>query len=217
MYTNVKQLQVYLNKAKFGIFVLFIWMFLYNGYSFSETSSTLVNISNSSQYSLSVLKDISNGLTDFFGIINRKVGSKATNINNKDNKLVILSMSFNQLSSSPNSLSNNIDPDEDIEPAVTSEPLVYPNPFRQSTQNGAILSYDLSKDFSFEIHIYNMLSQRVFKQTFQEGGPGARKGANRLQINQESLGGYLLSSGVYFYVFIHNQDVLAKGKMVVKP
>jgi len=62
-----------------------------------------------------------------------------------------------------------------------------------------------------------MLAERVFKQTFEQGFVGARKGPNRLRINKESLGGYLLAAGVYFYVFVNENGVLAKGKMVVKP
>ena len=68
-----------------------------------------------------------------------------------------------------------------------------------------------------EIQIYNMLAQRIFKQTFSEGTVGARRGENKLQINEDTLYGNMLSSGVYFYVLVHDGSVLAKGKMVVKP
>ena len=217
MYPNVEFIKHCFLRVKLGGFIIFFSLFFCGGTLVADSSSSLVDISQFSHSEFSVLKDIANGLNGFFGIINRRLEDNAHNINNKAQKLTILSMEFKQFQSSGGLLKQSEEDDSDIEPKVTSIPLVYPNPFRQSTDGGAILSYDLSKDFTFEIHIYNMLSQRVFKQTFQEGFYGARKGSNRLRINRESLGGYLVSSGVYFYVFVHNQEVLAKGKMVVKP
>jgi len=108
--------------------------------------------------------------------------------------------------------------DADVEAKVVKKPLVYPNPFRQSTTTGGELHYSLSKDMNIEIHVYNMLAQRVFKQTFLSGANGASKGDNKLIVNNESFGGSnLLSAGVYFFVLIHEGKVLSKCKVAVKP
>ncbi len=215
MYTYVKRIQNYFVRYKLGVVLVSFFIFLSGG---SLGAATLEDITAYSSVTFTRMQDVAHGLNDFFEIVNRKLEKNVVNINNQDKNLVILEMAFKSFNNSSTALSEPEDVnDDDVEPAITSRPLVYPNPFRQSSTDGAILSYDLSKDFSFEIHIYNMLSQRVFKQTFQEGFFGARKGSNRLKINYESLGGYLLSSGVYFYVFVKDQKVLSRGKMVVKP
>ncbi|MBA95009.1 MAG: hypothetical protein CMP21_04540 [Rickettsiales bacterium] len=220
MYINVKGIQDYFLRVQLGGFLIFFFLFfnLNSGvFAVAVSHSSKTDITSLSEITFSKMQDIAHGLSGFFGDINRKSSDKVANINNQKKDLVIMEMSFKSFNNSGTSLVQfEEDDDSDIEPAIT-QPLVYPNPFRQSSESGAVLSYDLSKDFSFEIHIYNMLAQRVFKQTFQEGFLGARKGANRLQVNRDSLGGYLLASGVYFYVFVHNDGVLAKGKMVVKP
>jgi hypothetical protein len=109
------------------------------------------------------------------------------------------------------------DEDADVVASVIGQALVYPNPFRQSSDFGAELGYRLSKDMDMQIHIYNMMSQLVLKRTFNAGSVGARKGYNKLQINKDTFDGRLLSSGVYFYLLVHDGDVLARGKMAVKP
>jgi len=183
---------------------------------FSNTVIVSASDKLSGEAAFTRIQDFASGLTGFFDVINRKTDKKVANINAKSNNLVVLSMGFKQMGSKSISTLVTEEDDSSVEPSITV-PLVYPNPFRQSTDDGAILSYDLSKDFSFEIHIYNMLAERVFKQTFEQGFVGAREGPNRLRINKESLGGYLLAAGVYFYVFVNENGVLAKGKMVVKP
>ena len=160
------------------------------------------------------------GLTGVFRPLDSM--EKVGNINNQESALMVLEVGFKQFNYASDAFDRvgtaySEAEDENVEPAVIGMPLVYPNPFRQSTDNGGILSYFLSKDFDVEIHIYDMLAQRVFKQTFEQGAFGARKGENRVRINRESLLGYELPSGVYFYVLIHSNSVLAKGKMVVKP
>ncbi|RAP30219.1 hypothetical protein DID78_02795 [Candidatus Marinamargulisbacteria bacterium SCGC AG-343-D04] len=164
------------------------------------------------------LSGLANGLTAYFDEVD--FYSQKTNINNTQDSLMILDVAFKTAANTGSNFGELLDLEEDdshIEPAVINTPLVFPNPFRQSTFEGAVLSYELSKDFDMEIHIYNMLAQRVFKQTFLKGAVGARRGENRLEVNRESLGGIILSSGVYFIVFIHSGKVLSKGKMVVKP
>ena len=57
----------------------------------------------------------------------------------------------------------------------------------------------------------------IAEQVFKRGAKGARKGYNKIKIDLETWSGHILSAGVYFYLLIHDQKVLAKGKMAVIP
>ncbi len=105
--------------------------------------------------------------------------------------------------------------DDDSEAKVDKEPLVYPNPFRQ--EQGAQLGYSLNKNMDLEIHIYNMLAQRITQKIFYKGVNGGHQGYNKVDFNLGTWDGYVLSAGVYFYVLMNNGKVLAKGKMAVIP
>ena len=194
------------------------WMF--SVAVFANTQVNQVDVENSF-FSFESLLNIAYGLTGIYDNFDNR--DSISNLNNQQDSLVILGVNFKNHSSARDTLSSlgnimdNYLSDADIIPAVLNKPLVYPNPFRQSSSSGAVLSYELSKDMDVEIHIYDMMAQRVFKQTFLKGTNGARQDQNNLRINQDSMGGYHLASGVYFYLIIHADNVLAKGKMVVKP
>ncbi len=100
-------------------------------------------------------------------------------------------------------------------PAVTTEPLFYPNPFRQS--EGSRLGYRLSKAMELTVQLYNMRSDRIAETIFKKGSVGGMEGYNKVLINDETFNGYKLSAGVYFYVLIFEGRVLARGKMAVIP
>jgi len=106
--------------------------------------------------------------------------------------------------------------DEDIVPEVVGEALVYPNPFRLQT-GVAKLGYRLSKDMDIQIQMYDMMGSLILKRSFFSGAAGAQKGYNKLRIDNDVFEGELLSSGVYFYLIIHDGKVMAKGKMAIKP
>ena len=74
------------------------------------------------------------------------------NIRNTEDKLSILRVSFRNIKStsglgpnSINSLEQQVD-DSDVQPAVIGKALCYPNPFKQSSDTGAWLGYELSKN-----------------------------------------------------------------------
>ena len=211
-------------KSGFMLFVALCFSFTFNHNVYGSSGWSV------SSFSFSSIRDFASGLVDDFSSMDRRDSSDIHNISNgvkqgmagfvetETNDLIVLGTSFLSHARGIGAL-NYFDEQEDdshIKPAVEKS-LFYPNPFRQSLEEGAVLSYQLSKDFTFEIHIYNMLAQRVFKQTYIEGGEGARKGQNLLRINKNSFGGYLLSAGVYFYVFVSEGNVLSKGKVVIKP
>lgn len=194
------------------ILTLFLCIFIPSNIYSQEADSFSI-----SQYGLGKLVDFAYGLVGKYDLIDRK--DTISNINNQTDKLLVLGVDFRSHASSAleSVVNSKIVDDSSLLPQIIETPLVYPNPFRQSISEGAILSYTMNKDFDVEIHMYNMLSQRVFKQSFLSGSIGARKGDNRLKINNESLLGYNLSAGVYFFVIINDGNVLSKGKMVVKP
>jgi hypothetical protein len=137
-----------------------------------------------------------------------------------DDALIISEVGFSSVDqSSVLDIEDQIDTteDDDIVASVIGDALVFPNPFRQSTSIGAVLGYELSKDLEVDIQVFNMFAQSVAQVSFNSGVYGGSKGYNRVQINKSSLGGIELSAGVYFYLIMNDGNVLARGKMAVKP
>jgi len=161
--------------------------------------------------------DFASGLFGKYSTLSRN--SKRFNITNTEDSMRLLSVTFRGVRrhiGAPRDIFA-YDADADIEPAVIGEALVYPNPFRQSTRKGGQLGYELSKNMSLVIHVYDMLGRQIVKRTFNAGAVGGRKGYNKLDINSETLNGHVLSAGVYFYLLIHEGTVLSRGKMAIKP
>lgn len=121
--------------------------------------------------------------------------------------------------------------DQDQAPNVTLKPYFYPNPFRLS--EGSELGYGLTDDLDIEIRFYNMLAQEIYRESYAAGtmgGLGSHEGQvyNKIpfsptnwgqpgQAYDDVFGSYRLPSGVYFFVLIHNDEVIGKGKFAVKP
>ena len=93
--------------------------------------------------------------------------------------------------------------------------LFYPNPFRLST--GAELGYRLSKNADIQLRIFDMRGNQILKTEYQAGTIGGLAIYNKRTFNRSTLGGYDLSSGVYFFVLSSGQKVIGKGKFVVIP
>ena len=110
-----------------------------------------------------------------------------------------------------------LDDSADVKPEVVGQALIYPNPFRQNSVFGGVLGYQLSKPMDIVVHIYDMLGHLIAKQTFNEGSNGGNVGYNKLKINNELLEGTPLSAGIYFFLIMHNNKLLSKGKLAVKP
>ncbi len=105
--------------------------------------------------------------------------------------------------------------DAEIPAEVIGKALFYPNPARQL--ENAKLGYQLSKNMDIELQMYDMMANRIFKTIFPSGTNGGKSGYNKLTLNLETFSGYFLSAGVYFYLIIHDGNVLAKGKVAVIP
>jgi len=105
--------------------------------------------------------------------------------------------------------------DASIPAEVIGKALFYPNPARQADL--AKLGYQLSKNMDIELQMYDMMANRIFKNTFPAGTNGGKSGYNKLTLNLDTFSGYALSAGVYFYLLMHDGKVLAKGKVAVIP
>ena len=106
---------------------------------------------------------------------------------------------------------------EPVKSLVIGKALFYPNPFR--LEEGADLGYFLSKNMDIEIRIYNMRAQEIYRDYFMaghNGGLGRNYGYNRIYFGAHSFA-YNISAGVYVYLVMHAETVLAKGKFVIKP
>jgi hypothetical protein len=108
-----------------------------------------------------------------------------------------------------------LDDDSNVEPAIIGVPLVYKNPFRMS--EGAHIGYELSKALEIEIIVYNIFAHKVFQTIIPKNDKGGQKEWNELPFNIDTLNGYELPAGVYFYLIMHAGKVLGKGKMAVVP
>jgi len=151
----------------------------------------------------------------FFG--NRKA---EVNLNNSENHISILSAGFTPIAENMEHFQSglevpNLEDDPNVAAAVIGKALVYPNPFRQET--GSRLGYRLSKNMDLEVHVYDMMANLILKKTFRKGSVGARKGYNKVNVDLKTWDNFFLSAGVYFYVLINDDNVLAKGKMAVIP
>ena len=113
-------------------------------------------------------------------------------------------------------------------------PLVYPSPLPmslvRSNSNGAnpqqdpFLGYQLSKHMDMELRMYDSFALEIFRKTFPRGTEGGKGGVeanesnyNKLYLNTAFFNNKMLPSGVYFYVFIKDGEVVAKGKFAVVP
>jgi len=133
------------------------------------------------------------------------------------NPLVLISYAFkgiNVLSDDGNILS--LDLFSEIADEMIDPPLVYPNPMRVS--DGAILGYGLTtSDMDIQLRIYDLFGYEIIRKDFEHGTQGAFRGYNRVELNSDFFENRPLSAGVYIYVFIHNDNVVGKGKFAVVP
>jgi hypothetical protein len=176
---------------------------------------------SSPTYGLSI-KSICFNVRDFFtnttpqAKTNLKKGVNA-------NKILIRNVSFNSLRTPRNASSYYLNQivgiktssKDEIKPEVIGKALFYPSPLRQS--EGGQLGYRLSKDMDLEIHIYDMFANLIFKDFFYAGGNGGKGDYNKLDLDLSTFDQFYLSTGVYFYLLIHNGKVLTKGKFAVVP
>ena len=111
----------------------------------------------------------------------------------------------------------------DVPSELQGDPLFYPNPFRFSNVNtqtgkvGGVLQYQLSKPMDIEIQMYDIFGRRIWKKDIAANSSYGRAGINKIPFDKQSLNGYEMSAGVYFYIFIFEGQVIGRGKVAVVP
>ncbi|MFH1715485.1 MAG: T9SS type A sorting domain-containing protein [Elusimicrobiota bacterium] len=98
---------------------------------------------------------------------------------------------------------------------IIGKVLNYPNPFK--LREGTEIGYELTSNADMEIQIYDMQAYKICALSINQGDEGGKFGYNRVLLNQNTFGGYDLSSGIYFYVIANKGKVLGKGKMSIIP
>ncbi|MBT6121699.1 T9SS type A sorting domain-containing protein [bacterium] len=180
----------------------------------SATSS--VHALTLNKFSLNSFVHFGSGVNNFFKGI--PLHSTSVNLNNKTENIELLRVGFSSVGQSMSEITrgNTADSEDDtIKAEVLGDALTFPNPFKQST--GTTLGYRLSKHMDIEIRIFNMLASQVFKGNYLSGTEGGKSGYNKLTLNSSSLNGLSLPAGVYFFIIMNDDDVLARGKMAVIP
>ena len=127
----------------------------------------------------------------------------------------ILSFGYNPMYNEATVFSEQNEPDYNIEAKVIGMPLFYPNPFK--LRETARLGYELSKNMDIEIRMYDMRGNEIFKENFASGTVGGLRGYNNLYLTAATFNNYDLPSGIYFFILINNQKVMARGKFAIMP
>lgn len=103
----------------------------------------------------------------------------------------------------------------DITAEIQGDPLFYPNPMRFS--DGGELHYRLTTGMDLEIHMYDIFGRRIYKKECPAYSSCGKPDANVITFDKAELGGFEMSSGVYFYIFIYEGEVIGRGKVAVVP
>jgi len=131
--------------------------------------------------------------------------------------IVIQDGGFNGLQGDADVLEISFAQEAEVEAALAAKvediPLFFPNPFRQNEKT--YFQYSLNKNTDIEIEVYDMLANRVLKQFYPKGAPGAKKDRNVVKI--EDIDGNKLSVGVYFVFIMSDGKVLSRAKVAVIP
>jgi len=101
-----------------------------------------------------------------------------------------------------------------VAPKLEGIALAYPNPMSLSAGGGNI-GYKLSKNMEIEIRIYDMLSNTIFQQTYEEGVNGGKAGWNNPEFSVTQLNNIEVPVGVYIYLLLYEGNVISRGKIGV--
>ena len=100
---------------------------------------------------------------------------------------------------------------DEIKAELEGDLLNYPNPF--NSREGTEIGYRLSKDMTVELKVYNILGHEVLCKKFEAGNLGGQAGYNLVPITFHEN----LASSTYFYILMHNDKILGKSTMGVRP
>ncbi len=101
-----------------------------------------------------------------------------------------------------------------VDPDMTGDPLVYPNPMRFT--DGGTLQYVLTTEMDIEIQMYDIFGHMIYQRSCAAASECGQQGYNNIELDESEFD-YELSSGVYFYLFIYEDEVIGTGKLAVVP
>lgn len=132
-----------------------------------------------------------------------------------DQKLYFLSYKYQVFASNDNSIVSSVSNFTSQSVGIVGNPLVYPNPVRLA--DGSEIGYELSTNSDVTLKIYDMRAAEVYSELFESGTLGGSAAYNKIPINRETFGFVEIKTGVYFFLLISENEVIGKGKFVVRP
>ena len=152
---------------------------------------------------------VCNGTNDFINYTNFNPANNLTG-------LTVLGLNWKYVLIQDGEISTLFETIEPDESYFIKQPLVYPSPVR--IQDGGILGYSLSRsDIDLELIVYDMFGFEITRKAYTHNSQGAFLGYNRLTLNAEFFDFKPVSAGVYFFVFLHDSQLMGKGKFAVAP
>ena len=100
---------------------------------------------------------------------------------------------------------------------VKGAPLFYPSPLGQRYSGRPMIQYELNKDASIEIRIYDMKGSQIWREQCSAGAIGGVQGKNIYYLDKDNFAWNQLPSGPYFYLVMNENRVISKGKFAVIP
>ena len=189
-------------KLKIITFLLLCFLYSINSNGTTKLSSFSYNKNINPKYNLEIKKDNKSKINKS----EKTMGLRKSFIVDNPNQPLIMKL-IPQEASAP----------EDKEVRIIGKVLNWPNPFR--LENGTIIGYELSNtaDPGIDFYLYDMLGHQIFHKFIEKDQNGAKKGYHPFDFDIHVLGGYELSSAIYFYYIIFNEKILGHGKMAILP
>ncbi len=147
-----------------------------------------------------------------------KIWRKTNRENHTSSQLLsVVSLGYRTIMSSKTTITSEVETETKL--VLTGRPLVYPNPFRltDTAAKDAEIGYELTTNGDVEIRIYDFRAYEVYNKFFVAGTLGASVGYNRVPLSKSEFDYQDMPSGIYVYLIIHNQEIIGKGKFVIKP
>jgi hypothetical protein len=130
--------------------------------------------------------------------------------------------------SATDSIQLNIAGGADLDKKVVPQPgypltYAYPNPFTPSAGSSppaeVTFNYSLNWNFGTQIYLFDLNGNLIWQNTFAAGTNGGKAGANNPAWDENGIGKNpkeaKIANGVYIYSIVTNQQVLARGKLII--
>jgi len=99
--------------------------------------------------------------------------------------------------------------------SIVADPLPCPNPFRLN--KGTTLYYQLNRDASIRIFLYDFYGNEITVKHYSKGEEGGSKGLNQIPLNLNTVG-FALPSGVYFLLIQDAENnIIGQSELAILP